>query len=133
MTKLLKISKYKPSIFQGRLDFASAQGGMSLLMEHPLERIVVRTLSIVLIALICGYLYFVSASVLNVIARKEALAQTAKIEGAIGGLESRYFALSHGIQPSAGTSLGLSPVKQTQYVDRLGNVGVATRVARNEI
>ena len=135
MTKqLLKISKYKPSIFQGKLDFASGHHGISLSIEHPLERTIVRALIAILIALMCGYLYFVSASVLNVMARKEALGHIAKLQGTIGGSEQQYFTLSHAISPSAGASLGLRPLAKTQYVYRPGNVGTAAAtIARNDI
>lgn len=131
-TRIHKISKHVPSIFQGKLDFSTAKRGVSLSMEHPFERVLVRVLLIVLIALVCGYLYFVSASVLNVMARREALAQVNKIQGAIGGLEQQYFVLSQAVRPEMGTSLGLSPVLQTQYVYRPGNVGAVT-IDRNAI
>ncbi len=131
-TRIHKISKHVPSIFQGRLDFSAREREMSLSMEHPLERVLVRVLSMVLIALVCGYLYFVSASVLNVMARREALAQVNNIQGAIGGLEQQYFVLSQAVRPEMGVSLGLSPVLQTQYVYRPGNVGAVT-IDRNAI
>lgn len=101
-------------------------------MEHPFERIAIRVLSLTLVMLVGGYLYFVSASVLNVIARKEALAQTTKIQGVIGGLEQQYFTLSQEVSPATGALLGLTPVQDTQYVYRPGNVGAAT-IARNAI
>lgn len=131
-TRIHKISKYAPSIFQGRLNFSSVQHDVSLSLEHPGERIVLRVLSILLLASIAGYLYFVSASILNVIARKEALSHVAVIQGSIGGLEQNYFELSGGISAESGESLGLSPVTQQSYVYRPGNVGAAT-IAVNEI
>lgn len=131
-TRIHKISKYAPSIFQGRLNFSSVQRDVSLSLEHPAERIILRVLSILLLASIAGYLYFVSASILNVIARKEALSSVAVIQGSIGGLEQNYFELSSGISPASGSSLGLAPVAHQSYVYRPGNVGAAT-IAVNEI
>lgn len=131
-TRIHKISKYAPSIFQGKLNFSSVQRDVSLSLEHPGERIVLRVLSIFLIAAIAGYLYFVSASILNVIARKEALTRISVIQGSIGGLEQRHFELSSGISPESGPSLGLAPITDRSYVYRPGNVGAAT-IARNEI
>jgi hypothetical protein len=131
MTKLLKISKYRPSIFQGRLDF-STQGAVSLTLQHPLETHIRRALLIALACFACGYLYFVCASVLNVMAEREALSQIGKIGGAIGGEEQQYLVLSQAVTPETGGALGLSPVGKTQYVYRPGNVGAAT-IARNEI
>lgn len=130
--RIHKISRYAPSIFQGKFDFSSVQRDVSLSLEHPMERIALRVLSILLLAGVCGYLYFVSASILNVIARKEALTRVSIIQGSIGGLERRYFELSSGITASSGEALGLAPVGKQQYVYRPGNVGAAT-IARNEI
>ncbi|MEK7156713.1 MAG: hypothetical protein AAB790_02805 [Patescibacteria group bacterium] len=127
-----KISRYAPSIFQGKLDFSSVQRDVSLSLEHPVERTLLRILSIILLAGICGYLYFVSASILNVIARKEALTRISVIQGSIGGLEQHYFKLSSGITPNSGETLGLAPIAKQHYVYRPGNVGAAT-IARNEI
>ena len=127
-----KISRYTPSIFQGRFDFSSVQRDVSLSLEHPVERVALRVLAIVLLAAVCGYLYFVSASILNVIARKEALTRISVIQGSIGGLEQHYFKLSSGISPESGSELGLTPISRQHYVYRPGNVGAAT-IARNEI
>ncbi len=127
-----KISKHVPSIFQGRLDFASGKHGISLSIEHPLESAVLRVLFLALFVLIGGYLYFVSASILDVIARKEALSHIAKIQGSIGGLEQEYFTLSKAISSKSGERLGLAPVSEQVYVYRPGNVGAVT-MARDEI
>ena len=133
MTKrLLKISKYKPSIFQGKFEFSAGSGQVSLSLEHPRERLILQTLGVILVALICGYLYFVTASVLNVMARREALASVDAIQGQIGSAEQQYFALSQDVTPQEGAALGLVPISNTQYVYRPGNIGAAT-IARNEI
>lgn len=130
--RIHKISKYTPSIFQGKFDFSSVQRGVSLSLEHPVERALLRALSVTLIVVVCGYLYFVSASILNVIARKEALTRVSIIQGSIGGTEQRYFELTRGISPQSGSSLGLVPITHQHYVYRPGNVGAAT-IARHEI
>ena len=126
------MSKYAPSIFQGRFDFSTAQRGVSLSMEHPAEAIALRVLGMLLILVICGYLYFVTTSILNVIARKEALAHVSVIQGTIGGSEQRYFELSKGISPDSGVALGLTPIGKQAYVYRPGNIGAAT-IGSNEI
>jgi len=131
-TRTYKISKHMPSIFQGKLDFSARRDTFSLTAEHPAERTLLRIIFAGLIVLACAYLYFVTASVLNVIASREALAQVTDIEGKIGSLEQRYFALSQAISPQAGETIGLVPVGQTQYIYRPGNIGAAT-IARNEI
>lgn len=101
-------------------------------MEHPAEAIALRVVGMLLVLVVCGYLYFVTASILNVIARKEALSRVTVIQGTIGGSEQRYFELSNGISPEMGGALGLAPINQQHYVYRPGNIGAAT-IARNEI
>lgn len=88
-----------------------------------------RALFIALGALACLYLYFVSVTVFNTMARREALAQVSDIQGSLGSLESHYLALSQGITAEEGRTLGLIPV-EAQYVYRPGTVGAAT-IARN--
>ena len=131
-THIHKISRHVPSIFQGKFDFSSAQSSISLSIEHRAERIALRFLSLALIAIACGYLYFIAASILNVVAREEMLAQVSVIQGSIGALEQRHFELTKSISPQSGQSLGLAPVADKHYVYRPGNVG-ATSIARNEI
>lgn len=123
--KILKISKYRPSIFQGKFEFGTSSA-VSLSLEHPRERFLLRLLGVCLLAAICIYLYFITASVLNVMARKEALVQVNNIQGSIGTLEQHYLALSQATSPDEGVALGLAPVATTQYVYRPGNVGAAT-------
>ena len=124
--RLHKISKYRPSVFQGRIDFATvSRHGITLTAEHPAERTILRVLLAALLALACTYLYFVGASVLNVIARKEALAQTTSLATAVAAMERDYFAASQAVTPQAGGPLGLAPVANTSYVYRPGVVGDA--------
>jgi hypothetical protein len=97
-------------------------------MEHEYERIAFKWLFITLAVLIAAYLYFVSASVLNVIARKEAMRSMTESTSAIASLEQRYFDLSQGMTKETAGNLGLAPVSDTAYVFRPGTVGVAYSV-----
>lgn len=125
MTKhLKKISKYTPSIFQGTLELSVAQG-FSLTREHPYERAVLKSLVLVLGILSFGYVYFVGVSVLNIVARKEADAQTVKLQSAIASMEQQYFALSHEVDESAAYAIGLAPIAETHFVYRPGNLTAA--------
>jgi len=140
-TRLQKISKYRPSVFQGKMNFAVAsRRGITLTAEHPAERMMLRILLSALLGLALAYLYFVGASVLNVIARKEALAQTASLATAVAVLERDYFAASQAVSPSQGAQLGLAPVATTAYVYRPSILGDASQAqhaslvrSRNEI
>ena len=93
--------------------------------EHPAENLILRGVSGLLIALVCLYLYFVSASVLNVIASSQAERGAAALEGAVGSLQREYFALSEDISPETAAALGLSPVVEISYMHRPGSVGLA--------
>lgn len=121
-----KISKYKPSNLQGTLHLEVARPRPSLATEHPLERRALSILFITLIALVLGYLYFVSASIFNVMARTEAAHQTDAIQSSISQLEAKYLALSVGVSPQAGAKLGLAPIANTSYVYRPGNAALAS-------
>jgi hypothetical protein len=96
-----------------------------LAIEYPFEQIALKAVIFTLIALIATYLYCVSVSVLNVIARREAMVHSAQIETAIGNLEQQYFALSQQVTPEEGARLGLVPLSNPSYVNRPGNVGQA--------
>lgn len=65
-----------------------------------------------------GYVYFVSASVMHVVARKEANTEAARTQSAIAGLEERYFALQKNISPEGAERLGLAPVSKKHFVTR---------------
>jgi len=85
-----------------------------------------------LILALC-YIYFVSASVLNIIAKRTADNQSAQIEATIGDLENQYFALSQSITPQEGSVLGLTMVPVSDYVTRPGSLGIADSVPKQKI
>ena len=91
----------------------------------PYEYRLLRVLGISMGALVFLYLYFVSASVLNVIAQKEADRASATLESNIGSLEGTYFALAENITASHARTLGLEPLTQASYVYRMDSVGIA--------
>ncbi len=95
-----------------------------LSLEYTFERIAFRVLFAALGIVLCGYLYFVGASVLNIIARKEASHASVAVQSTIAGLEKQFFALSEGVTPETGSSLGLAPVSGTDYVYRPGATAV---------
>jgi len=121
---ILKISNHIPSALQQRMDFSGGRA-ISLIHEHPAEKIMRRFAIIAILVLAFGYLYFVSDSVLNVMARKEALSSIAKIRSGMSVMEHEYFALTDAIKPSMGASIGLVPVTDTEYVHRAGNTAYA--------
>jgi hypothetical protein len=120
-----RIRTHIPSAFQGRLDFSASARALSLSSEHPAERAILRGLFFVLALLACAYLYFVGASILHIIARKESAAESARLASSVGALEEEYFALSEGVTLESMTRVGLSPVSDTVYLYRPGAVGQA--------
>jgi hypothetical protein len=132
--KLQKISKYRPSVLQGRLDLSAAtKGTFSLTVEHPAEQLVFRILCAILVALFFAYLYFVSASILNIMADREAEASLAQIQTSIASLEQQYFALDEGVDQGIAASLGLEPLAGAHYVYVPGNAASAGPLASKEI
>src|SRR3989338_10561576 len=123
---------HKPSIFQAQLQFPALRGTHALRAEHQLEDPDFKTFFVVLFALIFAYMYLVGSSALNIIARKEALAQSARVGASIGSYERDYFAASQKVTPEEGIALGLAPVTKTAYVYRPGTVG-RVAVSHNEI
>lgn len=97
-----------------------------LAIEHPLEKRALAALASILCLLVLAYLYLVAASVMNIVARKEADARATQIQSSIGALEESYFALSNALTPDSASSLGLAPVAKTAYVYRPGNAAAAS-------
>ncbi len=107
-----------------------------LSLEYTYERVAFRVLFAILGIILCGYLYFVGASVLNIIARKEASRAAVQMQSSIAGLEKEFFALSEGVTVETGSALGLAPVDGTDYVYRPGAtaaINPADTIERNAI
>lgn len=96
-----------------------------LSIEHVYERTAVRVLLALLCIALAGYVYFVGASILNIIARKEAARATASLQSRIAVMEKQYFALSEEATPSAGQVLGLLQLSGAEYVYRPGTTAAA--------
>lgn len=101
-------------------------------LEHPLERRAVRTLFAALILLGALYVYFVGATILNVVAREDAKTDAARLASAVSALEREYYGLSEAIGPEDGSRLGLTPLSKTEYLHRPGAAAAAT-LKGNEI
>ena len=94
--------------------------------EHPAESMVLRAIVLALALVSCLYLYFVAASVLNIIARKEADVRSTAVQSSINVLEQQYFALSQSTTQEEASNLGLVPIKSTSYVYQPGNAAAAS-------
>ncbi len=98
---------------------------ISITTEHPFERAAFRALFALAGILIVCYGYFVALSVFNVIARKEAIAESVRLGAGVARLEEEYFALSESVTPERGMSLGLVHSPAPLFVYRPGAVGQA--------
>jgi hypothetical protein len=92
------------------------------------ERFVLHYLFCAIVLTMLGYAYFVSLSIFNVIAHKEAMAESDRLQSEVGQLEEEYFALSKEVTPALAAQLGMSPTKETAFVRRPGAVGSAQQV-----
>ncbi len=116
----------------GTLSIPFADPAKVLHMSLPLEERAVQALGAVIACLVVGYIVFVSMSVVNVIASKEAADKISALRASVSQLENDYFALSDTVTKDSGVALGLTPVSKTNYVSRTGTVGAATR-PRNDL
>jgi hypothetical protein len=103
-----------------------------LSVEYPYEQAALSALAVIFVLCLLTYVYFVSASVLNVMAQREADRNSQLLEGEIGKLEQQYFALSHAVTAQNAQEIGLVPIQKTAYVYRPGAVGVVS-VSSNAI
>jgi hypothetical protein len=96
----------------------------ALSFELPFENMALRFLCGAVCVLILAYLYFVSASVLNVIAQREAEHASASLQSKLGSLESAFFILTEKVTLAHASEVGLKPLTQQSFVYRSGDVGV---------
>lgn len=88
--------------------------------EHAL-----RVLGLMLGVCVFAYVGFVSFSIMNVIAYREAVAESESLRTKVGLLEREYFELSKGIHADRAVSLGLVPVSDRSFVRMPGALGAA--------
>ena len=97
----------------------------TLAIEHPIERVVSRTLLFALCLLTVAYVYLIGASTFNIIARKQAELSATKVSGTLSQLNAAYYALSDQVTLAKAAELGLSPIAQKEYVTRTARLGFA--------
>lgn len=114
------------------LSLPFANPAKALHTSLPLEEYAIRVLVLSVAAIVIFYIVFVSMSVVNVIASKEASDNVLALRATVSELESEYFELSGTVTAESGGHLGLAPVQKTNYVSRAGAVGAAKRT-RNDL
>lgn len=91
----------------------------------PGEHYLLHCLIFGILLTIAGYTYFVSLSIFNVIAHKEAIAASEKLQSEVGLLEQDYFELTQSITPAIAANLGMTETSDTAFVRKPGAVGSA--------
>ncbi len=66
-------------------------------------------------------MYFVSASVMNVVMRKETDAQISELATGVGQLEARYIDMQHSVSNDVATLKGFVVADQKIFIDRSGD------------
>jgi hypothetical protein len=102
-----------------------------LTAEYPTERVLRRSLLILVGVLFVAYAYFVSMSVVHIIARTDAHTNARNTNSSIAALESEFYARSEDLTPSTAGVIGLVPVESKTYVTRQARLGHAA--GANEI
>ena len=70
------------------------------------------------VAVFVTYMYFVSASVMNVVMRKETDAQIREIATQVGQLEAQYIDMQHSVSSDIATLRGFVVADQKIFIDR---------------
>ena len=88
--------------------------------EHAL-----RVLGVILGVCMFAYVGFVSFSIMNVIAYREAVAEAESLRTELGFLEQEFFELTKGIDEGSAIHLGLVPVSDRSFVRLPSTLGSA--------
>ena len=97
----------------------------TLTSAHPLEPLALRVVSGVVLLLIVCYVYGISASTFNIIARKQAESSAGSVQSSLAQLNAEYYSLTGKLTEARAQSLGLSELAETSYVTRDVHVGYA--------
>jgi hypothetical protein len=89
----------------------------------PGEQYLLHFLILGILLSIAGYTYFVSLSIFNVIAHKEAIAASEKLQSEVSLLEQDYFELTKSITPAIAANHGMTQTADTTFVRKPGAVG----------
>ena len=113
----------RPKKYTNTIPLKFGQRSSVLRTPLPSESLLLRVLSCTLFLLLAGYVTLVSMSIVNVIARKEALDHVTSLRTTVSELEHEYFTLSQGVTADRSAEFGLVKVSDTHYVKELSAVG----------
>lgn len=95
------------------------------------EQFVIHGLVLALFLCIALYGYFVSLSIMNVIANREASVESERLRSTVVALEQEYFNLSKSITADLATDVGLTDTTETEFVRRPNGMAANTPAASN--
>lgn len=86
------------------------------------------TLAAALVVLFMLYIYFISASVINVVLREDMLVKVAETHSRISALETAYLEKKNKIDASYAQSLGFVALQEKTFVRDVGSEGKSLTV-----
>lgn len=89
----------------------------------PGEQYVLHMLFVAICLTVVGYGYFLTFSIANLIANREAVATSDRLQSEVGLLEQEYFELSRAVTPALAANLGMTETSDTTFVRKPGAVG----------
>lgn len=73
-----------------------------------------------LLALFAGYVYFISASIVNVVLRQEAMVEISNLHSAISEREAEYFTRKQSLDIAFAKSEGFTDLSSKRYITEEG-------------
>jgi len=89
---------------------------------HPIERRMRHIVGALLVMLFIVYMYFTAAMMLHAVLASRASDQAAEAAGRIAALEVKYFAMADTLTAERAGSLGLAPVSEKHFVNRVNSL-----------
>ena len=106
---------------------------ISIAVAHTqdLEKKLFWSLIAMLVLMLVMYVFFVNATVMNIVGRQTAERAASSVNSHISDLESQYLALASGITPEYAHSIGFAETKTEAYATRkvftMADTGSLTR------
>lgn len=79
------------------------------------------------ISVFCAYMYFVSASIVHVVMRKEVDTQIAQLSTHVSELESKYIDIQHSVSSDIASQKGFVTVDKKIFIDKTVDTLVVSR------
>lgn len=91
---------------------------------HTEKRILIGLL-LCCVSLVALYMYFVSATIVHVVVRKEAIKSIAELSSEVAELETAYITAQHTMSESVAAGYGFVAVTEKVFLDRSDSVALS--------